>query len=187
MGVVLRVTESRFPARQPGTCRQFVLIPGLGLSARYLTRLAESLSLQGDVRIAKVRMARGPLPGQTLTISQVAGAVIEWMEKRHPGPAVIPGHSFGAQVAVELATQANSRVQALVLASAAIDESARTFIGQFWRLMRNALREPLRMVLIAVFDYFRHPHHVLRMFRAALADAMAHPLHRDRERAPQRS
>ena len=171
MGVVLSVTESRFPARQPGTCRQFVFIPGLGLSARYLTRLAESLSLHGDVWIAEVRMARGSPPGQTLTISEVAGAVIEWMEQRHLGPAVILGHSFGAQVAVALATQANSRVQALVLASASIDDSARTFFAQFWRLMRNALREPPRMVFIAVFDYLRHPHHVLRMFRAALADA----------------
>lgn len=170
MGVVLNVTESQFPARHPGTDRQFILIPGLGLSARYLNRLAESLSLDGDVWIAEVRMARGGFPGRTPTMSDVAGAVVGWMQNRHLGPAVILGHSFGAQVAIELALQAPARVQGLVLASPAIDSSARTFFGQFWRLMRNALREPLRMVLIAIFDYLRHPHHVLRMFRAALAD-----------------
>ncbi len=147
-----------------------ILIPGLGLSSRYLLPLAGCISRVCDVWILEVKRAAAPQSKACLDVAEAGSLIIKWMDMHGIASAILGGHSFGAQVVVEAAIQDHSKVRAVVLIAPTVDVSARTLVAQAWRLMHDAVREPFAAVRLALADYFRHPGNVFRMARAALAD-----------------
>ena len=74
----------------------------------------------------------------------------DWLEATGLPPVVVLGHSFGCQVAVELAVRFPDRVGGLVLAGPTIDPSARTAARQVLRWLRDTAREdPLQLPILA--------------------------------------
>jgi pimeloyl-ACP methyl ester carboxylesterase len=97
-----------------------------------------------------------------------AEAVSKWMRGRSLESAVLAGHSFGAQIAVVLASRNACLVDRLVLIAPSVDPAARTLWKQFFRLVRVAPREPVRLLLLAGRDYLRNWRRIGMMAKAAL-------------------
>lgn len=163
-----------FPASGSRAGRVCVLLPGVGLSGRYLQRLARHLSADSEVWIVEFA-SHTPLPE---TVDKMAAAVGEWLAAHHPDPVVLIGHSFGAQVAAGVASQTVGRVGLLVLISPSMDAAARSFARQAARLLCDAVKEPLSLMLLAARDYVKNPRRAVLMLRAGLNSPLEQTLPR---------
>lgn len=164
------IVETHVVSDHPAGALPVILVPGLGLSAKYMLPLAKSLSETSDVWILEVKRAATAHSRGCLHVREAGSLVIEWMAKQGMASAVLGGHSFGAQVVAAAAIQDPSRVQALVLIAPTVDPAARTIVAQAWRLLRDSVREPFSAVWLATADYLKHPANVFRMARAAVED-----------------
>ncbi|GAB2986201.1 alpha/beta fold hydrolase [Frigoribacterium salinisoli] len=140
----------------------FVLVHGVGLSHRSLSRLARVLAEQGTV-LAPDLPGHGHARGarRRPTIEELAGAVGDGIAARldgrgaGTGPVVVLGHSLGAEVATDVARQRPELVQGLVLVGPVVDPAAATAAHQGVRLLRDMPRErPLTGAMVAR-DYLR--------------------------------
>lgn len=156
----------------------FVLIPGLGLSGRYMMPTAELLAAAGHVWVPDLpgcglsdKPERGP------GIPELADSLAGWMEKNRIARPVLVGNSLGAQVIVDFATRYPDRLDRAVLVSLTVDPQARRVATQVRRLLLDALHEPAGMYWIAVTDYLRAGlGKVLQTLRKALADPVEEKL-----------
>jgi pimeloyl-ACP methyl ester carboxylesterase len=133
-----------------------VLVHGLGMSSRYMLPLARELA--PFYRVFAVDLPRfgrsgtaWPPPG----LVEHAQFVADWMRAAGLPAATIVGHSYGAQVALELAVRRPRRVQRLVLVGPTTDPRARSRTRQIIELLVDATREPLSLLGIALTDYLR--------------------------------
>jgi 2-hydroxy-6-oxonona-2,4-dienedioate hydrolase len=167
------IRETWFPCRKRTGSPPFILLPGLGLSGRYLHPLARELNRDADVWIADFQ---GPHAGgrAVFSVAKVARAVAEWMRRREIPASVVVGHSYGAQVAVELALRDPILVDRLVLIAPCIDPEARTVWQQAWLLFRGAFQESLSLILIAAWCYLTNGVRAWKM----LIEALKMPLER---------
>jgi pimeloyl-ACP methyl ester carboxylesterase len=134
---VWRVTGSR-------DAPTVVLVHGL-VSSRYFVPVAERLADWCHV-LAPDLPGFGQSPRQPgpPTVASLAKALAGWMTAAAVGPAVVLGHSNGAQVAAELAARSPAHVTQLVLASPTGDPHAG--LGSYARRwFRNLPREPLSL------------------------------------------
>lgn len=82
-----------------------------------------------------------------------------------------PGHSIGAQVAVELARRHPAAVRGLVLAGPTGDPTVRAALGLWGRWLATAPREPLAFNALAVRELLGvGPRRMLATARAAVSD-----------------
>ncbi len=154
----------------------FVLVPGLGLSGRYMMPTAELLAASGRVWVPDLPgCGRSETPEEVLGISELGDALVEWMVANGIERPVLIGNSLGAQVIVDLAARYPDRVDRAVLVSLTMDPDAPWVVWQLGRLLVDALYEPPKMVWIAVVDYLRFG--FLRGIRT-LRDALADPVER---------
>ncbi len=86
------------------------------------------------------------------------------------------GHSLGAQVVADLARRRPDLVAHLVLCGPTRDPGARTWVGQAWRLLRDAPRERPGLLVVAVGDY-------LRAGPLTMVSVLRHALRRPEEQA----
>ncbi len=164
------IVETHVVSDHPDGALPVILVPGLGLSAKYMLPLAKGLSETSDVWILEVKRAATAHSRSCLHVREAGSLIIEWMHNQGMASAVLGGHSFGAQVVAEAAIQDPSRVRALVLIAPTVDAAARTIVAQAWRLLRDSVREPFAAVRLAIADYLKHPGNVFKMARAAVAD-----------------
>ena len=114
---------------------------------------------------------RSATPPRPLDIPELAQAVRVWLDLAGIESATVLGNSLGCQIAVELALQSPRRVDSLVLVGPTMDPGAPTIRGQFARLVRDAVREPISLNLVEARDYVRMgPVRILSTARFALAD-----------------
>jgi 2-hydroxy-6-oxonona-2,4-dienedioate hydrolase len=161
------IRETWLPCRNSAPSRPFILLPGLGLSGLYLHRLAKELSRDADVWIADFQ---GPslTSAPVYSVANVAHAVTEWMQRKGISASVVVGHSYGAQVAVELAVENPGLADRLVLIAPCIDPEARTIWQQAWRLFCDAFQEPVSLILIAAWCYLTNGVRAWKMLNEAL-------------------
>jgi pimeloyl-ACP methyl ester carboxylesterase len=148
-----------------------ILVPGLGLSGRYMVPLAEHLGGEYPVfAVDPPGFGRSrPKPPRALTVTELADALAEWMDALGLRSAVLVGNSLGCHVIAELAARHPERASRLVLNSPAVDPHTRTAPRQLGRLLLAAFCEPLSMIPIAVWDYLRTgPRRMWATFRMAL-------------------
>jgi 2-hydroxy-6-oxonona-2,4-dienedioate hydrolase len=143
--------------RESGTGgRPLVLVHGLGMSGR---SMVPALRLLGRDR----RTLAPDLPGygrtrgggRALGITGLADALNRWLDAVGLDEVDLVGHSLGAQVVAAAVRARPERVRHLVLVGPTRDPSAPTWVGQAWRLLRDAPRERPALLLVAVVDYLR--------------------------------
>ncbi|HWB06113.1 MAG TPA: alpha/beta hydrolase [Verrucomicrobiales bacterium] len=148
------------------------MLPGLGLSSRYLHLLGRHLPVTSGVWIVDCQgpIARGG--GATFKVVEVARAVCEWAPWRNIKSATVVGHSYGAQVAVELALWKPDLVNTLVLAAPPIDPAGRRISRLVFRLLRDTLHEPVSLILMAASCYLKNGVRAWKMLREALKEPL---------------
>jgi 2-hydroxy-6-oxonona-2,4-dienedioate hydrolase len=132
-----------------------IFLPGLGTSSRTVVPTARLL-LDGR------RLFLLDLPGlgeseraQVPDMAAYGRIVASWLEALGIRRTSVVGHSFGAQVAVELAMRHRDLVGHLALVSLTVDPDARTMPQQFARLLLDATREPPKLLGLLAGDYLR--------------------------------
>jgi len=153
-GVVFR--SLRVPSRSTDPGPTFVLLHGIGLSHRSFTGLARHLSGLGVVVSFDLPgFGPTPRPRAPLGIEDHAALVSERLRRTGLGPAVLLGHSMGAQIAVELARQDPAAVDRLVLVGPVVDPRKPTLTAQALALARDSPLEPPATQAMVAFDYAR--------------------------------
>lgn len=159
-----------------------VMIHGLGVSGRTLLPLARRLAAGRGVLVPDLPgFGRSPAPRpprpRALDVPGLAAAVAAAMEAAGIGRAAVLGHSFGGQVAVELAGRFRERVARLVLVAPTVDRAARTAGREILHLLADSYREPPALVALAAWDYLAAgPRRIAATLRFALADAIERKL-----------
>jgi pimeloyl-ACP methyl ester carboxylesterase len=126
-----------------------VLVHGIGVSARYLRRLARELAPEAHVLVPEL-----PGFGRTPRLDH-APSVQELADGLAAARAVLTGHSMGAQVVAETARRHPDLAERVVLLGPVVDPAAPSALAQGLRLARDTLREPLGGNAIVLSDYLR--------------------------------
>ncbi|WP_460773490.1 alpha/beta fold hydrolase [Microbacterium sp. GXF7504] len=146
--------RSRTPARERSA--PVVLVHGIGMSHRYLARLARELARDRVVHTVDLPgFGRTPKPRRDVGVSEMSAGLGEVLDALTDRPVVLVGQSMGAQWAVELAAQRPGLVAHVVLLGPVVDDRRRTAAAQGLALALDALREPPATNAILLTDYLR--------------------------------
>lgn len=136
------------------SCPTFVLIHGIGVSARYFIPLANTLLHDGDVLMMDLPgFSNLPQPATTMSVSAFAAVIHSVITSRGIANPVIFGHSMGAQFSVELAARDPRLANRIMLVGPPVDVAAPTLIQTAVRFMRTSIWESPRLTLIAARAY----------------------------------
>lgn len=134
----------------------FVLVHGIGASHRYSAPLHAVLEQSDRVLAVDLPGFGGvPRPSGDLGVADMAAALGILLESLTSGPALLIGHSMGAQWVVETALQRPDLVAAVVTIGAVVDDEHRTAGAQALALALDSLGEPPMVNAILVADYLR--------------------------------
>jgi pimeloyl-ACP methyl ester carboxylesterase len=148
-----------------------VLLHGLAVSHRYLMPTARRLAPRPLYLPDLPGFGLSGKPPAALDVRGHARVVAAWMDHRDVGPAAVLGHSFGAQVAVELAVTRPDLVTALILGGPTTDPAAATVGAQLRRLLRILPHESWWQAPILARDIRdAGPRRILRTLRHAVRD-----------------
>jgi len=167
-----RRTET--PASGGGELPPVVVVHGLGMSSTSVEPLVRALGRRTRTLAPDLPgYGRSPQPRTgMLDVVQLADAVVAWMRLRDVGPAVLVGHSLGAQVAGEVALRAPELVLRLVVVAPTGDPARPSVRALAGRLAQDALRESPSLWLVAGLDYVRAgPGQMVALMRRALQRA----------------
>lgn len=154
-----------------GAAAPCVLLHGLALSHRSLMPTARLLGPRSVHVPDLAGYGLSGKPAQVFDVAQQATVVIALLESLDAGPAAVLGHSFGSQVAVEVALRRPDLVAAVILAGLCTDPAGATSRQQIGRLLRSVPFESPRQALILAADIRdAGPRRILRTLRHAVAD-----------------
>lgn len=140
---------------EPGR-RAIVLVHGIGMSSRYLSRLHDALLPHADVHSVDMPGFAGlPKPGRTVDVATMAAALGEVVASLDAGPVVVVGHSMGTQWAVELGVQRPDLVSDVVIIGPVADLAHRSAFAQTRALCIDTLLESPATNWIVATDYIR--------------------------------
>lgn len=144
----LRIHTLVSPAPLRADSSTIVLVHGLVISSRYMAPTARRLAPHHRVLALDLPgFGKSDKPPRPLNISQLADAVVAWMDAIKLERAVFLGNSMGCQVLADLAMRHPSRVDRLILTGPTVDPNART---GFQQVMRWLLDVPLEKPSIAI-------------------------------------
>lgn len=139
-----------------GAAAPVVLVHGIGMSHRYLSRLHDVLAERRTVFSVDLPGFGGlPKPGLDLDVPAMSRALGEVIDRLTTEPVVLLGHSMGAQWAVELAAQRPDLVAHVVAIGPVTDDEHRSILAQALALARDSLGETPRINAIVFGDYVR--------------------------------
>lgn len=135
----------------------FVIIPGIGMSHRYSTRLHNALAVTVPVLSLDLPGFAGlPKPAAArMTVPDYAEAIAAALDDHGVHRAVLIGHSMGAQFAAELARRRPWLVERLVLAAPVVEPHRRTLRQQSRDLLHDLLLESPSAAALVTADYLR--------------------------------
>ena len=134
----------------------FVLVHGVGMSHRYLTRLHAELSAGATVHSVDIPGFGGlPALKGSPGIAEIAGALGVTLDRIGVSDAVLLGHSMGAQWVAELGVQRPDLTRAVVLCSPVVDRRHRTLRTQGLLLTQDSALEPPHAALLVFREYLR--------------------------------
>lgn len=133
-----------------------VFVHGLVISSLYMIPLAAELAAQSPVHALDLPgFGRSAAPAEILSIPQLAEAVSAWLAAAQIARCHLVANSLGCEVAAHVAQREPGSIATLTLIGPTIDPHAHAFVVQFFRLLRDAFREPARLWLNWAFDFFR--------------------------------
>ncbi|MFS0714679.1 alpha/beta fold hydrolase [Microbacterium sp. 2P01SA-2] len=151
-----------------------VLLHGVGMSHRSFLRLHPLLARSASVHSVDLPGFAGlPAADRNVSVAAMADALAELLRRAVGRPAVIVGHSMGAQWAVETASRHPDLVRGLGLIGPVVDDHHRTLPAQAVALARDGLLEPPRVNVRVTLDYFRTGP---RWFFAQVRHMLAYPI-----------
>ena len=150
-GLAFRVLSSNSPAtREPA----IVLVHGIGVSHRYLSRLHDELAAHRTVISVDLPGFGGlPKPDHDVDVPTMARALTQLLEQLAVGPVVLLGHSMGTQWVIEAALQRPELITSVVAMGPVADDRHRTVLRQTGALSIDTLREPPTVNAIVLTDY----------------------------------
>lgn len=156
-----------------------VLVHGIGVSHRYLSRLHSALSLHRDVFSIDLPGFGGlPKPDTDIDVPAMAAGLARVIDSLEVGPVILVGHSMGSQWVVELGVERPGLVTDVVAMGPVADVRHRTILSQTMALAVDTLRETPDVNAIVFSDYLRCGP---RWYLAQLRHMLTYPLE---ERVP---
>jgi len=144
-----------FPCLGERSGPDFVLVHGIGVSAKSYAPTAVELGEHGDVYLVDLPgYGRSPRPDVDMTIANHAQVLGDFLAERKLDHPVVVGHSMGTQVVVELALSFPEEVDHIVLIAPVVAPEARRLPIVSRLLLQNGLREPPAVTVMAMYDYF---------------------------------
>jgi pimeloyl-ACP methyl ester carboxylesterase len=156
-GQLGHVFVSKAPAGPAARRTAVVLVHGIGVSHRYLSRLHGLLAETVDTySIDLPGFGATPRPENSLPVADHASYLLGALEQLDVLEFVLVGHSMGSQFAIEAALQQPGRISQLVLMGPVVDPLRRTVAQQALALGRDSLlfESPSSNALVFT-DYFR--------------------------------
>ena len=147
----------------------YVLVHGIGMGRTVFADLARHLGDGEVIALDLPGYGEAPEPARVLTIERMADLVSAYLRERVGVPAVVVGHSMGAQIALEVAVRHPSVVDRIVLVGPTMDPAARTAPRQLWRLLRDIAVESPRVIAAGAREYVHAGPRIRAKFRAMLA------------------
>jgi len=170
-GCVVRIT-SRVHADPDAPV--FVLVHGIGMSHRYLSRLHRELSARGTVASLDLPGFGGlPKPGTDLGVARMADVIAGVLPAITERPVVLVGHSMGAQWVVEAAVRHPARVDGVAVIGPVADDAHRSLPAQARALALDSLGESPPINAIVFTDYVRCG---IRWYLTQARHMLAYPL-----------
>lgn len=152
--LAFRLRES--PAPDGSSLPTVVLVHGIGMSHRYLTRLHAVLAVStGVVSVDLPGFAGLPKPVHDADVPRMGRALAEVLGSLDGGPLVLVGHSMGMQWVTEAARSGVPDLRVVVGIGPVVDERHRTLPRQAVALARDTLGESPRINAIVFSDYLR--------------------------------
>jgi pimeloyl-ACP methyl ester carboxylesterase len=136
----------------------FVLVHGIGVSHRYLTRLHRALAQSADTYSIDLPGFGGtPKPKKQLSVEEYTAFILAVLDDAGVEQnCVFVGHSMGTQFAVEAAILDPGRFSHVVLMGPVVDPKRRQPVLQAWDLFLDGLlAESLTSNWIVFTDYVR--------------------------------
>ena len=108
---------ARAASHPPRDARPIViLVHGMVISSRYMVPTAERLAPICNVYAVDLPgYGKSYKPAKTLSLSELADALAEWMDAARISRADLVGNSFGCQIIAEFAVRHPERIDRLVL------------------------------------------------------------------------
>lgn len=151
-GVELFYRESSEPPRGP----VMMHLHGFGLSGRYLTPTAERLRDEFHIYVPDLPgFGRSGRPAIPPDVPEMARAAAGFLDDRGVESATLVGNSLGCAVICEFAALFPGRLDRAVLVAPAGGLNNRPLPRAVRQLAQDGIREPRRMIRVAVPDYFR--------------------------------
>lgn len=156
-----------------------VLVHGMVVSSRYLSRLAATLGTDFPCYAPDLPgFGRSQRPRHLLTLPELADALVAFMDAANLERALLLGNSFGCQIAVEAAVRHPQRVAKLVLQGPTSEAGQRQALRQLALFLLNGTRDSAGMLPILVRDYAAAgPRQALHTFRICRLDPIEEKLH----------
>lgn len=138
----------------PRSGRPFVLVHGIGVSARTFLPVAVALARHGTVyAIDLPGYGAAPRPPRDPSLAEHGAVVTEFIRSRGLVNPVLVAHSMGAQIVTRLAVDNPALSDRLVLIGTTMPPHLRTIPRAIAALMADIPREPPHLGLIVMVDY----------------------------------
>lgn len=155
-GLCFGLIESARPAGSTGPL--MVLVHGIGMSHRYLSRLHAVLAQSTRVVSVDLPGFAGlpkPRPDAAVDVMSMGRALADVVASLGESRVVLVGHSMGAQWAIEAALHRPDAVSAVVLIGAVADEEHRSLPAQASGLALDTFGESPAINTVVFTDYLR--------------------------------
>lgn len=152
----------------------FVLVHGVGVSHAYYEPFMNILSKQYSVMAVDLPgFGTTEEPRKVLSIDELAEIVVKTVHKYKLRDCVLVGHSMGTQVVVAAASQHPKICRKVILLAPTVDDKERNFFEQLALLLKDSLREPLKLKAIVFRDYLLSgPVRMVKTVNSMLQDDM---------------
>ncbi|GAC1401134.1 MAG: alpha/beta hydrolase [Chloroflexota bacterium] len=170
--------HARVSGGGPPDAVPLVLVHGVIASSRYLLPTAALLAPDYRVFVPDLPgYGKSSKPVGALQVTQLADALLAWMEANTLDSAVLFGNSFGCQIIVDLAVRHPSRVSGLILVGPTVDPRAHAFLPQAAKLVFDLFYERPSLFLVETYDVLQMtPWRAFGEVRAMLRDRIEEKL-----------
>jgi pimeloyl-ACP methyl ester carboxylesterase len=144
-------------APPPDGARTIIHIHGFAISGRYLLPTASRLASEYRTFVPDLPgFGRSHHPPRPLTIDQLGDAVVRFMDAQGIERAVLLGNSLGCPIIASMLDEHTDRLEATIWVSPAGGLYNLPIYRGVMQMALAGLREPPRMVPIALTDYLRY-------------------------------
>ena len=138
----------------PAPTTDIVLVHGLSVSSGYMMPTAIRLAPWYRVWLPDLPgFGRSAKPPHIFNVTELANALVAWMQAVGLDSATFLGNSLGCQVIVNLAVHYPERITHAILVGPTMDPKAHTIHQEAGRLLRDAACEPLHFLPVLLREY----------------------------------